>query len=114
MSLVFIVLYAVCPFATLFFIARLACALFSKKVSNQMSKHPVAHAIWACFALIGILVIVGDLSPASWPPPSVERRTQRQKVLERMQSVGGWAALQKDCDALVEQNRDGVFVWRRG
>jgi hypothetical protein len=48
-----------------------------------------------------------------WPPPSIERRTQRQAAFERVQSTGGWMALQRDCDALVEHNRDGTFSWFR-
>ena len=50
----------------------------------------------------------------SWPPDWLERRTQRQKVIERVQAAGGWAALQKECDALVEQYRDTAFMWHRG
>ena len=51
------------------------------------------------------------LNPTSWPPDWWERRAQRQKVLERVESIGGWIALQRDCDALMAQYRDGGFLW---
>jgi hypothetical protein len=50
----------------------------------------------------------------AWPPAFIERRTQREQVLERIQSAGGWQALQRDSTAIVEQNRGTHFVWFRG
>jgi hypothetical protein len=50
----------------------------------------------------------------AWPPAFIERRTQREQVLERIQSAGGWQALQRDCATIVEQNRGTYFVWFRG
>jgi len=35
-------------------------------------------------------------------------------VLERVQSVGGWAAIQSDCDTLAEQHRESAFFWYSG
>jgi hypothetical protein len=57
------------------------------------------------FLMLFLMLLNSD----SFPPRWYERRTQRQKVVERVQSAGGWAALQKDCDALVEQYRDSSF-----
>lgn len=100
--------------AALTFAVRLACAPFSAKVSDEMSRHPVVHWSWGIFALFGGLLFFGILSPNWWPPASIERRGQRQKVVERVVAAGGWTALQKECDALVEQYRDSAFVWYRG
>jgi hypothetical protein len=50
----------------------------------------------------------------AWPPAFIERRTQREQVLERIQSAGGWQVLRRDCATIVEQNRDTYFVWFRG
>ena len=114
MAIALTMLFIVCPLAALFFIVRLACAAFSSKVFDEMRSHPVFHGIWACFALVGVLLFLGVLNRWAWPPPFVERRGQRQLVLDRVQSSGGWAAIQKDCDALAEQHRDSVFFWHRG
>jgi hypothetical protein len=66
-------------------------------------------------ALLAVLVAAILLLPAlpvfRGPSVSVERRGQRQKVLERVQSVGGWAAIQRDCDTLVEHYRESGFFW---
>ncbi len=67
--------------------------------------------------LLAGLVVVFFMLPSmltSWPSASVERRAQRQKVLERVQSAGGWAAIQRDCDSLAEQYRDSAFDWHHG
>ncbi len=82
-------LFIVCPFAALTFIVRLVCALFSPKVSDEMRRHPVIHWIWGGFAFLGVLLVLGVLNPMWWPPPSVERRGQRQKVVERVRQRAG-------------------------
>jgi len=108
------ILFIVCPFAALTFIVRLACASFSAKVSDEMRRHPVIHWIWGGFAVLGVMLLFfGLLNPIWWPPASVERRSQRQKVLERVEAAGGWAAVQRDCDVLVAQHRDSAFMWHR-
>ncbi len=103
----FVLAFLVCPMAALFFIVRLVVALFSSKVSEQMRRHPVIHAIWGCFAFGGGLIVLGLLNPEMWPPVSVERREQRAKVMERVQTAGGWDAIRRDCVRLAEQNANG-------
>jgi hypothetical protein len=114
MRTVFALLLFIFPIATLTFIVRLVCASFSAKVSAEMRQHLIVHWIWGGLAFLGMLVILGVLDPMWWPPPSIERRGQRQKVLERVNAAGGWAAIQRDCDALATQYRDGEFFWHRG
>jgi hypothetical protein len=106
--------FVFCPIAALLFIVRLIVAPFSAKASEEMRRHPVVHIVWGCFAFVGVLIFMGVLDPAMWPPRSVERREQRAKVMERVQAAGGWTTLQKDCDALVEQYRDSAYIWHRG
>lgn len=89
------------------FIVRLVVALFSSKVSEQMRRHPVIHAIWGCFAFGGGLIVLSLLNPEMWPPVSVERREQRAKVMERVQAAGGWDAIRRDCVRFAEQNTNG-------
>ena len=105
--------FAVCLIAALLFIARLVVAPFSATVSKEMRTHPVIHTIWGCFAFVGVLSFLGILDPSIWPPRSVERREQRAKVVERIKAVGGWPALQKDCDLLAERYQDSQFFWYR-
>ncbi|HXR08809.1 MAG TPA: hypothetical protein VN765_15835, partial [Candidatus Acidoferrum sp.] len=40
-----------------------------------------------------------------------DRVNQHKTVLARVQTAGGWTALQRDCDALVKTNRDDAFIW---
>ena len=42
-----------------------------------------------------------------WPPTSVERRTQREKLAERVQAAGGWDAVRRDCISFAEQHTNG-------
>jgi len=114
MSVVFFVLFVFCPIAAFLFYVRALCSLFSSKVSGQMGRHPVIHAIWGCLAFLVVLDIFGGFHPSGWILTAIDRRTERKQVIEQVQLAGGWAALQKACDALVEQNRDEVFYWHRG
>jgi hypothetical protein len=108
-----LIAFMVCPLAALLFVVRLVVALFSTKVLKQMRQYPVIHVIWGCFAFVGVLVFWG-FNPAMWPPLSLERSFQRQQVLKRIQPVGGWAALKRDCDALVSKYKDDDFGFRWG
>jgi len=101
--------FLVCPIAALLFIVRLVVAPFSVKVKEEMRKHPVVHTIWGCLAFVGVLIFMGVIDPAMWPPRSVERRQQRAKVMERVQTAGGWDAIRRDCVTLAEQNTNGFF-----
>ena len=49
-----------------------------------------------------------------WPPISVERRTQREKIVELVQAAGGWDALRRDCVSFAEQHTNGFSShWRQ-
>lgn len=100
--------FMVCPLAALLFVVRLVIAPFSPKISGQMRKRPVIHVIWGFFAFIGVLVFLGVLNPTMWPPRFVERREQRQKVLERVQKAGGWDEVRLGCETLVTNYPDGL------
>jgi len=107
-------LVLICLLAALLFVVRLYVAIVSPKVVGQMRKHPVIHIVWGCFAMIGGLFILDGLYPNLWPPRFIERQTQREKVVQRVQAAGGWAALQRDCDALVKEYHDSAFIWHLG
>lgn len=109
-SSLFTLVFVICPLVALLFIVRLTVALFSAKVSEQMRNHPWLHLIWGFFAFVGMLAFYGFLNPAAWPPRFVERRAQRQIVLERVQKVGGWEAVRLGCEALLTNHPDG-FSW---
>jgi hypothetical protein len=76
-----------------------------------------ANTLWSGSLLriaVSVLVIVfllNYLFLGGWPPAWVVRRDQRKMVVERIQASGGWAALQRASDALVETNRDSGFQW---
>jgi hypothetical protein len=109
MRIALLILFMVCPLAALTFIVRVACAPFSPKVSDEMHRHPVIHWIWGGFAFLGVLLFLGVLNPSAWPLPSIERREQRRKLLERLESAGGWDAIRRDCVVLTEQHTNGFY-----
>jgi hypothetical protein len=50
-------------------------------------------------------------SHSRWPSVEVERNTERQQILERIESAGGWAALKRDCEALASEHQDYDYSW---
>jgi len=62
-------------------------------------------------AVFATVMFLDYLMRGGWPPEWLDRRHERQIVIERLQPVGGWAALQRDCDTLALQYRDGDFIW---
>jgi hypothetical protein len=46
-----------------------------------------------------------------WPSAEVERNTERQQILERIESAGGWTALKRDCEALASEHQDFNYSW---
>ncbi len=103
----------VSPIAALLFIIRIVVASFSTKVSEQVRKHLKIHILWGCLAAPAILVFLGILSPNTWPLRLINRHYQRAEIAKRVQSGGGWAALQKDCEVLADQHQDSEFFWFR-
>lgn len=106
-SFLFLFAYLFCPIAALLLLVHVVISVFSTKVSDQISKHPVVHLVWAGFAFIGVLMLFGVMSPTMWPPKSIERREQRAKLMERVRAVGGWDAVRRDCVELAAQNPNG-------
>lgn len=103
-----------CILPALLLCSRLVCALFSPRSAALVGRHPSGHIALGFLALGGILILVMLLSPAVGPPAFIERRGQRRELLTRVVKAGGWAAIQRDCDALVAQHQDGWFDWHRG
>jgi hypothetical protein len=94
---------------------RVVFALVSPDSRRSLRQHPILHLVWflaipACFLLYGVS-FSAYLHRSPWFYWS-ERREQRQQVLERVQSAGGWAALRRDCVSLARQHPDDPFVWR--
>jgi hypothetical protein len=98
-----------CLVAALMFLVRIFVAIFSPKVVEQMRKHPAIHVAWGGVTLTVILFFLLLMNVVRWPPLFVERKAQRAKVAERIQSAGGWAALQKDCNALMAEYHENGF-----
>ena len=94
------------------FFVRLLCAPFSGKIMGQISRYRILHCVWGCYALFAAFAFYLLLHPWAWPPDWLERRTQRQQVLERVQAAGGLAALKRDCDTLADAHRDDPYGFR--
>ncbi len=112
--LINIFLHIVCPIVAIAFLVRLLCLPFMPRVANQMRSHPAIHILWGGFAFVWSLLFFVIWNPALWPPNWMELRAQRAKIEERVQSAGGWSALQKACDALAATNQDEEFSWQFG
>ena len=63
-QVVIIRVFVGCPIAALLFVVRLLAAPFSSKVATQIRRHPIVHAIWAGFALVGVLAAIGGINPS--------------------------------------------------
>jgi hypothetical protein len=102
--------------AALLFFVRLLCAPFSPRILKQMSRYRKLHFLWGCCAITAACFLYLAVHPSAWPPVWLERRAQRQELLERVNSAGGWAALKRDCDAFADARRDDShpFIWYPG
>jgi len=70
-------------------------------------------------ALFGILLSLTAVAfPVAWGLMAAgrllhERQAQRDIVVTRITQAGGWVALKKDCNEVVERYRDSSFFWHR-
>ena len=106
--------YIACLIAAFLFAVRLMGAVFSTKISGQIRRHPVIHSIWGCFAYVGVVVFLAILNPAMstwWPLGWFERLSQRQILMERVKSAGGWDSVRRDCVSLVALHTNGFLLF---
>jgi hypothetical protein len=61
------------------------------------------------FLAVGLLALL--FLKFSKPSITAQRETQRKRVLQRIQIAGGWDALEKECIALAEENKNGLLHW---
>src|SRR5262249_31764122 len=94
----------------LLFCVRLLCAPFSEKIREQMSRERILHCLWACFSLFAAFVFFVLFNPSAWPPKWWERRAQRAGALQRIQTVGGWQALRRDCISFAQTNESIAWI----
>jgi hypothetical protein len=80
--------------------------------STQKRRSPSVGFIVVLVAVFVVPYVLMQFA-TSWPPPSVERRTQRQKVSERLRSAGGWESLWRDALLLIEQHGENYYDWDR-
>jgi hypothetical protein len=69
---------------------------------------------WLVCILLGLFALC-FLLPfilTGYPPNWMERHNQRQQILQRVQSAGGWEALKRDCDSLTEKYKDSPYGFR--
>ena len=104
-------LFVGCFLIGLLFLVRLLCAPFSATIRLQMRQQRVFHWVWGCFALFASFLLFVLFNPEAWPPAWWERRTQRERILQRVQSAGGWEALRRDCILLAQTNE--IIQWSR-
>jgi hypothetical protein len=65
-------------------------------------------------ALVFAVIVIAYLLPNEIRPPwPVQREQQRKIIRERVESIGGWDTLRKDCVALLQDGKN-EFVWPSG
>lgn len=96
---------------SLIFVARVGFAVFSregrKKLKEQWLLNTVLFLAFGLFCLMYLPLLTHYYFPPTW----WERQVQRKEVLARVQSVGGWDALRKDCVLLAKQCQGEVSQW---
>jgi hypothetical protein len=95
------------------FVARIVASFFSPESARRLGARRLWHAVW--FIAIPVFFILFLLPPSVWGPPVWwERGTQREKVLSRVKSAGGWETLRKECIQFAEQHKDEpIYYWNR-
>jgi hypothetical protein len=87
-------------------------------MSNHLGRNPndlrpmLRLSLGVALGVFLLLPIVFQIA-TTWPPMSIERGRQRKEILQRVQAAGGWEALRRDCEMLVEQHKQEAFFWGR-
>jgi hypothetical protein len=76
--------------------------------SQPSRKSSLSFLLWIPLGLLVLFFMLPSLLTC-WPPASVERRTQRQRLTERVQLAGGWDVIRRGCIVLAEQNTNGFY-----
>jgi WD40 repeat protein len=121
--IIILVVFIVCPILALPFIIRIACALFSKKVANQIRKHPICHAVWGFAALVGILAFIRSFTPTNPNPYDDEPRYKISSwyVLPPVRLLppiraehGGFYCVATETPIAVSAGSSFLQVWKLG
>jgi hypothetical protein len=91
-------------------VAYLLYLALRRFVVNSTSSHVALFGVLLVLTAVGIPLA---LTAAAAERLHHERQVQRDAVAARIAQAGGWPALQKDCDALVEKYSDTAFYWHR-
>jgi len=81
--------------------------------SKPNYRRPISRLCWivlvlfSSYTLMTIFLWQSDLHKQRIR--QLERRTQQQKVVERVQLAGGWDAIRRDCFSLAEQHTNGFY-----
>jgi hypothetical protein len=66
------------------------------------------------FVFVLLVIFIGSIFFSRfidwWPPLSIERRSQREQLAERVQAVGGWDAIRRDCISFAEQHTNDICL----
>ncbi len=64
------------------------------------------------FVLVLLVIFIGSFFfswfMTWWPPISIERPSQRAKLIERVRAAGGWDAVRRDCISFAGQHTNGT------
>jgi len=82
---------------------------------SRQTDRSSGRIFWILLVILACCFLLPYYYSVYWPPTWMERRTQRQHILERVQSAGGWGALKRDCDALADKFKDSEtdYHWMR-
>jgi hypothetical protein len=64
-------------------------------------------------SVVSFIAVFSSWYSLWWPPPSIQRRSQRETLVERVQAAGGWDAVRRDCISFSLQHTNGFEShWR--
>ena len=104
-----VIFYLIFPFGVMFWLGKYAestmppARSFSGVVGRLVF---VGFLLWLWFIYVSFGIM-------SWPPRPLERMRHRARTLEQVKLAGGWEAVTKGCDELMQLPRFYSYTWFR-
>ena len=105
-----VVFYLIFPFGVMFWLGKYAESTMppARSVSGVAGRLVfVGFLVWLWFIYISSGIM-------SWPPRPLERMRDRARTLEQVKLAGGWEAVTKGCDELMQLPTFYNYNWSMG
>ena len=83
------------------------------RIPNQKARlvSDFIRCVLFVFIVLFVLFYMAIPTLVSWPPHWLERARQRQMVYQRVQDAGGWEAIRRDANELVQKYASTGYTW---